>query len=121
MFHWFAAGPEGDKNDSDQHQRITRRGKLSEKSRQEAIKKQETEELGRKLRKRFREAGDKLERDQQPQPGPSGQQQQHQTAHLPTPATDELQSENTSEDLTGALGGSGGGFEDEGSDTGSEG
>ena len=84
-------GPEGEKNDSDQQQRITRSGKLSEKSNQEAIKKQETEELGRKLRKRFREAGDKLERDQQPQPGPSGQQQQHQTAHLPTPASDELQ------------------------------
>ena len=88
MFQWLTAGPEGEESDSEQDQRVTRSGKLSEKSRQEAIKKQETEELGRKLRKRFREAGDKLERDQQPQPGPSGQQQ-HQTAHLPTPETDE--------------------------------
>ena len=121
MFQWLTAGQEGEKSDSEKDQRVTRSGKLSEKSGREAIKKHEMEELERKLRKRFREAGDKLERDQQPQPGPSGQQQQHQTTHLPTPATDELQSENTSEALTGGLGGSGGGFEDEGSDTGSEG
>ena len=98
MFQWLTAGPEGEESDSEQDQRVTRSGKLSEKSRQEAIKKQETEELGRKLRKRFREAGDKLERDQQPQPGPSGQQQQHQAAHLPTPETDN-QGQKTYQDL----------------------
>ena len=85
---------------------MTRSGKLSEKSRQEAIQKQETEKLGRTLRKKFKEAGDKLERDQQPQPGPSGQQQPPQ---LPTPETDESRSENTPVVLTGASGGSGGG------------
>ena len=81
MWQWLAAGPEGEESDSEQDQRVTRSGRLSEKSRQEAIKKQETEKLGKTLRKKFREAGDKLERDIQPQPGPSGQQQQHQVAH----------------------------------------
>ena len=91
MFHWFAAGQEGDQSDSEQ-QRITRNGKLSEKLRQEAIEKQKAEELGRELRKKFKEAGDRLEKDQQPQPGLSGQQQQCQTSNLPTSETDESQS-----------------------------
>ena len=103
-----------------EQQGITRSGRLLEKSRPEAIEKQKAEELGRKFRKKFKEAGDKLEKDQQPQPGPSGQQQQDQTAHLPTPETDESRSENTPRALTAAAGGSGGGAGNEDSDSDSE-
>ena len=105
MWQWLGTGQQGEESDSEQEQRVTRSGRLSEKSRQEAIQKQETEKLGRTLRKKFKEAGDKLERDQQPQQGPSGQQQAPQ---LPTPETDKSRSENTPEVLTGAAGGSGG-------------
>ena len=73
------------------------------------------------MRKRFKEAGDKLEKDQKLQPGPSGQQQQDQTAHLPTPETDESRSESTPRALTAAAGGSGGGAGNEDSDSDSEG
>ena len=83
MWQWLGTGQQGEES----------------YSRQEAIQKQETDKLGRTLRKKFKEAGDKLERDQQPQPGPSGQQQAPQ---LPTPETDESRSENTPEVLTGA-------------------
>ena len=62
MWQWLGTGQQGEESDSEQEQRVTRSGKLSEKSRQEAIQKQETEKLGRTLRKKFKEAGDKLEK-----------------------------------------------------------
>ena len=39
MWQWLGTGQQGEESDSEQEQRVTRSGKLSEKSRQEAIQK----------------------------------------------------------------------------------
>ena len=80
MFGWLA-GAESDQ-DTQEPRKVTRSGKLTEKTREEAIKKAETEKLATESHKRYRKYVRSLETDPEQNP-----------AHIPpggdTPPTDE--------------------------------
>ena len=88
MFGWLA-GAESDP-DSQETGRVTRSGKLTDKTREEAIKKAETEKLAQDSRKRYRKYVRSLETNPAQNPAQN-------TAQLPpggdTPPTDEEEGE----------------------------
>ena len=70
MFGWLA-GAESDQ-DTQEPRKVTRSGKLTEKSREEAIKRAETEKLANESNKRYRKYVKSLETDQNPAQLPPG-------------------------------------------------
>ena len=92
MFGWLA-GAESDQ-DTQEPRKVTRSGKLTEKSREEAIKRPETEKLANESNKRYRKYVKSLETDQNPAQVPPGGD---------TPPTDEELGEQQEQDLPRTL------------------
>ena len=88
MFGWLA-GAESDQ-DSQETRAVTRSGKFTEKAREEAIQRAETEKSANESNKRYRKYVKSLEKDQNPAQVPPGGD---------TPPTDEELGEQQEQDL----------------------
>ena len=107
MFGWLA-GAESDQ-DTQEPRKVTRSGKLTEKSREEAIKRAETEKLANESNKRYRKYVKSLETDQNPAQLPPGGDTPPTDEELGEQQEQNIPQDTNNQETRGGAGGDGSG------------